>query len=156
MGGWNKRSRKVQHVERTVHLFRHYSVLGTLEQCRRCYNLPLKVQQNSVYYIHFVAVFYKYLLLRSLLLASLGTTNRILLQSCGYAVVLHTSLYLSFTCIYKIRFLSRDILNLMQKSISDGTFTEPSTYAQSFMASLERFHSVLRWCRTQSIIKQLL
>jgi len=44
----------------------------------------------------------------------------------------------------------------MQKSISAGTFTEPSTYAERFMTSLEKFHSILRCCRMQSIIKQLL
>jgi len=48
------------------------------------------------------------------------------------------------------------MLNLMQKSISIGTFTEPSSCAERFMTSLERLHSVLRWCRMQSIIKQLI
>jgi hypothetical protein len=44
----------------------------------------------------------------------------------------------------------------MQKSISAETFTEPSTYAERLMASLERLHSVLRSWRMQSIIKKLI
>jgi hypothetical protein len=71
-------------------------------------------------------------------------------------VYLHTSLHHSFTSIYKIRFLLRENLNLMQKSISAGTFTEPSTYTERLMASLKRLHSVLRWYPIQSIIKQVI